>query len=96
MGVAKANNIVTLDLNGNVNVFGVGIVLATRVCTAAQTGQILIHEDLAKSLLQSNEVTQLKRIPSLQAKHGLEINCYNYAGLHEGRPFGLLDNKTVG
>ena len=96
MGVAKANNVVTLDLNGNVNVFGVGIVMATRVCTAAQTGQILVHEDFAKSLLQSNEVPQLKKVPTLQVKHGLEIDCYNYAGIHEEQPFGLPDNKAVG
>ena len=89
MGVAKAKNVVTLDLNGNVNVFGVGIVLATRVCNAAETGQILIHEHFAQSLLQSGEVKELKKLPPIKAKHGLELVCYNYAGELDGQAFGL-------
>jgi hypothetical protein len=96
MGIAKANNIVTLDLNQNVNVFGVGIVLAARACAAARTGQILVHEYLAKSLLQANAVIELQKVPTLQVKHELEIDCYNYAGVHEGLPFGLLDDKAAG
>lgn len=95
MGLAKANSIVTLDLNGNVNIFGVGIVLATRVCNAAQTGQILVHEDFAKLLLQASEVKELRKVPTLVAKHGLPLACYNYAGVYDGRRFGrarLADN----
>jgi hypothetical protein len=88
MGLAKASSIVTLDLNRNVNVFGVGIVLATRVCNAAQTGQILVHEGFAKLLLYSSEVKEFRKLPTLLAKHGLPLECYNYAGVHGRQRFG--------
>lgn len=32
MGIAKARNVLTIDLNDNLNIFGYGIVLAARVC----------------------------------------------------------------
>lgn len=88
MGLAKASSILTLDLNGNVNVFGVGIVLATRVCNAAQPGQILVHEDFAKLMLHSNEVKEFRKVPTLLAKHGLPLACYNYVGVYGGHRFG--------
>jgi hypothetical protein len=89
MGLAKANSVLTLDLNGNVNIFGVGIVLATRVCNAAKTGQILVHEDFAESLLQLSNVKELRKVAARQAKHGLELLCYNFSGTYNRRPFGL-------
>jgi hypothetical protein len=79
MGIAKGRNVVTIDLNENLNIFGYGIVLATRVCSAASDGQILVHSDFAESLLQDKPIPELTKIKTVfTAKHGLKIHCHNY------------------
>jgi class 3 adenylate cyclase len=79
MGVAKGRNIVTIDLNENLNIFGYGIVLATRVCDAAGDGQILVHSEFADSLCQDKRIPELQRIRTpFKAKHGRQLFCHNY------------------
>lgn len=87
MGIAKGNSIVTFDMNGNVNIFGFGIVLTTRVCNAAKDGQILIHSTLAESILQRTQVTALQKIETeFVAKHEMKFYCHNY---FEENNFGI-------
>jgi class 3 adenylate cyclase len=79
MGIAKGRNVVTIDLNENLNIFGYGIVLATRVCNAASDGQILVHSEFAQSLQQDKAMPELTKIKiPFTAKHGLKIHCHNY------------------
>ena len=78
MGISKGWNVITIDSNDHLNVFGYGIVLATRVCNAAKEGQILIHATLAEAFLQKRPNATLELIEKpFVAKHGLEIKCYN-------------------
>ena len=80
MGIAKGKSIVTIDLNENVNLFGYGIVLATRVCDAAGPGQILVHDKFALSLLEEKVIPELREIKKpFRTKHGSRIHCYNYS-----------------
>jgi|ERR1041385_4286077 class 3 adenylate cyclase len=89
MGIAKGKNIITLDLNENVNIFGYGIVLATRVCDAAAAGQILVHSKFAQSLLEEKPIPELRPIKkSFRAKHGSELFCHNYHGSTRNGVFG--------
>lgn len=79
MGIAKGKNVVTLDLNDDPNIFGYGVVLATRVCSVAEPGQILIHDNLAKSFLQEKDFEDLQLISKpFKVKHNLKLTCYNY------------------
>jgi len=50
-GIAKGNNIGHLDKNNNMNLFGYGINLASRVMSKALDNQILVHERLAEDIL---------------------------------------------
>ncbi|HEV7601963.1 MAG TPA: hypothetical protein VGO49_17120 [Bradyrhizobium sp.] len=80
MGIAKGRNLVTLDLNGNVNVFGYGVVRATRVCNAARPKQILVDSVFANSLLQKSRSFPLTPIETeFETKHGEKFKCHNYA-----------------
>jgi hypothetical protein len=79
MGIAKGRNVVTIDLNENLNIFGYGIVLATRVCNAASDGQILVHSEFAQSLLQDKAIAELTEVKDpFIGKHNLKIPCHNY------------------
>lgn len=79
MGITRGRNIIAKDLNETLNVFGYGIVLATRVCAVAEKWQILIHSGLADSLEQDKSIEGLQRInKKFKVKHGLKFNCYNY------------------
>jgi len=87
MGIAKGNSVVTFDMNGNVNIFGYGIVLATRVCSVAKDGQILIHSTLAESILQGTQITAFHKIETeFIVKHKMKFHCYNY---YEKNSFGF-------
>ncbi|UPT67968.1 MAG: hypothetical protein M0D57_04710 [Sphingobacteriales bacterium JAD_PAG50586_3] len=87
VGIVKANSLITFDANGNVNIFGFGILLATRVCNAAKNGQILVHNTLAESILQNRTVLGLSKIDfEYVAKHDMKFNCYNY---FEENSFGV-------
>lgn len=89
MGIAKGKNIATIDLNENVNIFGYGIVLATRVCDAAAPGQILVHGKFAQSLLEEKPLPELQQIKKpFRTKHGSKIVCYNYHGSVGNGVFG--------
>jgi hypothetical protein len=72
MGIAKGCNVITVDLNGKVNIFGYGIALATRVCAAAREGQILVESGLAGELNQNKIIPELTKIPSEF------VGCHNY------------------
>jgi class 3 adenylate cyclase len=88
MGIAKGKNVVTIDLNENLNIFGYGIVLATRVCDVAKAGQILVHNKFAESLQEEKTMPDLQKIRSaLKTKHGQKIPCYNY--FRKGRKGGF-------
>lgn len=79
MGIAKGRNVLKVDLNDNLNIFGYGIVLATRVCNAAKEMQILVDSGLAESLLQQKEISELQKIEDIiEVKHNFKIKCYNY------------------
>ncbi len=79
MSIAKGRNILSIDMNDNLNIFGYGMVLATRVCDKAITGQILIHEDFANSLLQERVIPEFQLIENqFEAKHEFKFSCYNY------------------
>lgn len=79
MGIAKGKNVVTIDLNENLNIFGYGIVLATRVCDVAAAGQILVHSKFAESLLEEKAIPELRKITRpFRTKHGMKIPCHNY------------------
>lgn len=79
MSIAKGRNILSIDMNGNLNIFGYGMVLATRICDKAITGQILIHEDFANSLLQDRSIPEFQFIENqFEAKHEFKFSCYNY------------------
>lgn len=79
MGIAKGYNVITVDLNTNLNVFGYGIVLATRTCNAAKDNQILIEATLAESLNQNKKIPELKKIEQeFTTKHDFKFSCYNY------------------
>jgi class 3 adenylate cyclase len=87
MGIAKGKNVVTIDLNENLNIFGHGIVLATRVCEAAAAGQILVHATFAESLQEERSMPELQKVKTpLRSKHGAKMSCYNY--FHKGRKGG--------
>jgi len=93
MGVAKGNTVVTFDLNDNLNIFGHGIVLATRVCSVAKKKQILFHRSFAESLTQQKPVEGLIELDKpLKAKHGLKLYCYNY---HRKGEFGIEVKRDV-
>lgn len=79
MGIAKGRNILKMDLNQNLNIFGYGSVLATRVCSVAKEMQILVEAKLADSLLQQKEYKEFQKIETpFEVKHSLKFNCYNY------------------
>src|SRR2546421_10043741 len=79
VGIAEGSNVVTIDLNEHLNVFGYGIVLATRVCSVAKKKQILIHTPMAEALTQQKPLPDLAKIEKpLKAKHGLKLHCFNY------------------
>ena len=87
MGIAKGRNVLKVDLNDNLNVFGYGIVLATRVCGVAKEGQILVDSRLAESLLQQRVITELQKIEEeFEVKHNFKLNCYNY---YKEKEFGI-------
>ena len=79
VGIADGSNVVTIDLNEQVNIFGYGIVLAARVCSVAKKKQILIHRSFAESLAQDKPIEGLTEIKKpFKVKHGLNLLCYNY------------------
>lgn len=91
MGIAKGYNIVAVDLNDNLNVFGYGIVLATRICNAALPGQILIEDAFAESLNQNQKIPELKKITKeFTAKHDFKFCCHNY---YKPNEFGIMQEE---
>lgn len=91
MGIAKGRNVLKIDLNDNLNIFGYGIVLATRVCNLAKEMQILVENGLAESLLQQKEINELQKINEpYEVKHNFKINCYNY---YKENVFGIKIEK---
>ena len=85
MGISRGRNLITLDLNGNVNAFGYGVVFATRVCNAAGPGQILVDSAFAELVLQRAQSVLLKPIGTeFETKHGEKFRCHNYAGVGFG------------
>jgi len=87
MGIAKGWNVLTIDSNDNLNVFGYGIVLTTRVCNAASDGQILVHANFAETLLQKKSIKEFQKIAEpIEVKHGLILHCYNY---YKEKEFGI-------
>lgn len=89
MGIAKAKSIITTDLNETLSITGYGVVLAVRVCAAAEEGQILIHNTLAESFKHSTQA-QRKEFQEIstpyKAKHDLTFSCHNYYKQHD---FGI-------
>ena len=79
MGIAKGPNIRHVDRNDNINLFGYGINLASRVMTVALPNQVLIHEDFARELLAGKKIDGLIEIEDfIPIKHGEKIKVYNY------------------
>jgi len=90
VGIAKGACQIYSDQNEKSNVFGYGINLANRVMGLALENQILVHEELAKSILTQRNHNELHEVKgkSFEIKHGERIKVYNFYGCNEGIDFG--------
>lgn len=93
VGIAKGWNVIAQDANEDLNVFGYGIVLATRICNAAKEEQILVDSDFVNALFQNKEMEELQEIKEpFYAKHDLPLQCYNYFKQNE---FGIPNILSI-
>jgi hypothetical protein len=75
------------DINGNKNIAGSGINLAQRVLSCCRGGHILIADDPAGKLKNSDKWKDLLRGPyRFQVKHGVLLTAYNYYDSGVGNP----------
>jgi len=89
IGISEGRGVVYTDINGNYNVAGGVINLASRVMGLGDSGQILFTEDAYRQIVDTSEDASLwKRFVEFEGvriKHGLKLKVYQYKG--QGEPY---------
>lgn len=69
-----------IDINGNRNYAGNGINIAYRINNAADSNQILLSDVFYHYMIEKGEIEEdnVKELPSIIAKHSIEIKVFNY------------------
>jgi hypothetical protein len=87
IGINEGKAIIFNDMNGQVNVAGSGINLASRVMGFADGGQIVLSNTAYVNLIDmSNDVAlddQFRALGTMKIKHGEKVETYQYVGTEE-------------
>ena len=82
IGLSEGKGIIYTDLNGNYNVAGNVINMASRVMSLGDNNSIILTEKAYENVIDMTEDTILKKnfklYKDIEIKHGLKLNIYQY------------------
>lgn len=89
IGVDEGKGILYRDINGNYNIAGNVINMASRVMNQGDSGHIFMTENAYEQLIDMIDDPHLderfRKYEGIKIKHGLEINVFQY--INEGEPY---------
>jgi len=93
IGLSEGKGIIYKDLNGNYNVAGNVINMASRVMNLGDNNSIILTEEAYTNVIDMTEDTILEKnfklYKGIEIKHGLKLNIYQYCP-----EYAYINNKT--